>query len=137
MLYGLASLCRSTALFLTNKENFVADTGSPVGTAVNSDRQLWSVAGSLSMVYRIFFGMEFATDGLHLHPVIPESLAGTRSLTNFHYRQAVLSLTVNGHGNQVRRITIDGRPAPIIPSTLSGSHTVESNSPIVLRVLVV
>ncbi len=125
LLYGLASMCRSTALFLTNKENFVADTGSPIGTAVNSDRQLWSVAGSLAMVYRVLFGMEFATDGLHLHPVIPEALAGTRSLTNFHYRQAVLSLTVKGHGNRVRRITLDGKPAKTtIAPTLSGPHTI-------------
>ena len=89
-------MCRSTALFLTNKENFVADNGSPSGTVVNSDRQLWSVAGSLAMVYRVFFGMEFAVDSLHLQPVIPEALGGTRTLTNFHYRHAVLSITVKG-----------------------------------------
>jgi Bacterial alpha-L-rhamnosidase 6 hairpin glycosidase domain len=128
LLYGLASMYRSTALFLTNKENFVADTGSPVGTAVNSDRQLWSVAASLCMVYRVLFGMEFAVDGLHLHPVIPESMNGTRSLTNFHYRDAILSITVKGFGSGIRRVTLDGRQVDgkqvLIPANLSGSHSI-------------
>ena len=116
---------RSTALFLTNKENFVADSGSPSGTVVNSDRQLWSVAGSLAMVYRVFFGMEFAVDSLHLHPVIPEALGGTRTLTNFHYRHAVLSITVKGFGGQVSRMTIDGVAAKqIVPANLSGNHVI-------------
>lgn len=125
LLYGLASMYRSTALFLTNKENFVADTGSPIGTEVNSDRQLWSVAGNLAMVYRVFFGMEFATDGLHLHPVIPEPLKGVRTLTNFHYRNAVLSFQVNGFGNRVRHVTMDGKATnAIVPTGLVGSHSI-------------
>ena len=125
LLHGLASMYRSTALFLTNKENFVADTGSPIGTAVNSDRQLWSVAASLSMVYRVLFGMKFAVDGLHLHPVIPESMKGTRTLTNFHYRGAILSITVKGFGSRIRRVTMDGKQTrPLIPVSLSGPHTI-------------
>jgi hypothetical protein len=125
LLQGLAAIYRAAGLFLTNKENFVAANGQPGGTEVNSDRQLWSVAGSLAMVYRVFFGMEFAPDGLHLHPVVPRPLAGTRTLTNFHYRAAILSITVNGYGGRVRRMTIDGVPAaPLIPAHLSGHHTI-------------
>lgn len=134
LLYGLASMYRSSSLFLTNKENLVADTGSPIGTAVNSDRQLWSVAGNLAMVYRIFFGMEYATDGLHLHPVIPEKLRGTRTLTNFHYRGAILSFTVKGFGSRVRRMEIDDRTASTtIPPSLTGSHRVVIEMDDVLR----
>lgn len=125
LLNGLAAMYRATALFLTNKENFVADNGSPDGTVVDSDRQLWSVAGSLAMVYRVFFGMDFAEDGLHLHPVIPEPLNGTHTLTNFHYRRAVLSITVKGFGGRVRRMTLDGRATkPLVPATLSGHHAI-------------
>jgi len=125
LLYGLASIYRESALFLTNKENFVADTGSPVGTEINSDRQLWSVAGNLAMVYRVLFGMQFEVDGLHLHPVIPEALKGRRRLTNFRYRQAVLSLEVSGFGGKIQSITLDGKPAsPVIPANLSGNHSV-------------
>lgn len=122
---GLATTYRATALFLTNKENFVAGNGSPNGTVVNSDRRLWSVAGNLAMIYRIFFGMDFAEEGLHLHPVIPEPLKGTYVLTNFHYRDAILSITVKGFGGRVRRMTIDGRAVkPVIPANLSGHHTI-------------
>ena len=125
LLDGLAAMYRATALFLTNKENFVADSGSPDGTVVNSDRQLWSVAGSLAMVYRVYFGMDFAEDGLHLHPVIPEPLKGTRTLTNFRYRDAVLSITVRGFGGHIRRMTMDGRAAkPVIAADLKGNHAI-------------
>jgi hypothetical protein len=123
LIYGLASIDRDSALFLTNKENFVADTGSQVGTAINSDRQLWSVAGNLAMVYRVLFGMEFGLDGLHIHPVIPQSLGGTRTLTNFHYRESVLSLQVTGFGSHVRRVKLDGQLVPaLIPANLVGNH---------------
>lgn len=125
LLNGLAAMYRATALFLTNKENFVADSGSPIGTVVNSDRQLWSVAGSLAMIYRVFFGMDFAEDGLHLHPVIPKALKGTYTLTNVHYRDAILSITVNGYGGHVQRMTLDGGATnPLVPATLNGHHTI-------------
>jgi hypothetical protein len=128
LLFGLASVYRASALFLTNKENFVADTGSSSGTAINSDRQLWSVAGNLALTYRVFFGMEFAHDGLHLHPVIPESLKGTRTLSNFHYRGATLKITVNGFGSSPRSITLDGKPAlAVIPADLTGEHQILIN----------
>jgi hypothetical protein len=125
LLYGLASIYRDSALFLSNKENFVADTGSPIGTEINSDRQLWSVTGNLAMVYRVLFGMNFEEDGLRLNPVVPESLKGTRRLTNFHYRQSILSLEVRGFGSHVRSVLMDGKPAPaLIPADLQGSHSI-------------
>ncbi len=125
LLYGLASIYRASALFMTNKENFVSDTGDAAGTVINSDCQLWSVAGSLAMNYRVLFGMEFAVDGLHLHPVVPESLEGTRTLTNFHYRAAILSIEVRGFGSRIRSITVDGNSSsPVIPATLIGKHRV-------------
>jgi len=125
VLYGIASIYRASALFLTNKENFVLETGSPVGTAINSDSQLWSVAGNLALVYRVLFGMEFAVDGLHLQPVVPRALAGTRTLTNFHYRDSVLSIKVIGFGSHVSKATLDGEPATsTIPAQLHGSHSI-------------
>ncbi len=52
--HGLASIYRSTGMFLTNKENMVAQNGNSLGTEINSDRQLWSVAGNLATFYRVF-----------------------------------------------------------------------------------
>lgn len=125
LLQGMAGSYRAVALFLTNKENFVADTGSPDGTVINSDRQLWSIAGTLAMTYRTLFGMEFSPEGLRFHPVVPSPLSGTKKLTNFHYRNAVLSIEVRGSGSHIRQATMDGKPClPEVKSDLNGSHQI-------------
>ncbi len=124
--HGLASIYRAAALFLTNKENMVAETGHFEGTQINSDRQLWSVAGNLAMVYRIFFGMDFRPDGLHLDPFIPAAYGGTRRLDGISYRGATLTIEIEGWGSGVTSITLDGQPldGPVIPADLTGAHTI-------------
>ncbi|RRA49136.1 glycogen debranching protein [Acidipila sp. EB88] len=121
---GLASVYRASALFLTNKENFVVETGSPVGTAINSDRQLWSVAGNLAMTYRVLFGMRLEPLGLRFAPVVPAGWGQHRSLSGFHYRDAVLSIEIKGHGSHVKSTTLDGKPAePFLAADLKGAHS--------------
>jgi hypothetical protein len=125
LLYGLASIERESAMFLTNKENFVSNSGSPQGTAINSDRQLWSVAGNLAMVYHVLFGMRFEPSGLYFHPVVPFVLADTRTLSNFSYRHAKFSIEVRGFGAHVRRFTLDGKQhAPVVPVSIRGQHRI-------------
>ncbi len=123
--YGLASIYRAAALFMTNKENLVASTGDYMGTEINSDRQLWSVAGNLATVYRVFFGMKFKPDSLRFEPFIPESYGGKKHLSNFSYRQAKLDITVEGFGSGVSEFLLDGQRLqhPAIPGNLSGKHT--------------
>ena len=124
--YSYATQLRAAALFLTNKENMVAETGDFAGTVLNSSRQLWSIAGQLAMTYRIIFGITPGTDSLRFHPVIPEHFGGTYHLDNFHYRKSVLSLTVSGFGNAVSSFKLDGKllPSPVIPSGLTGKHNI-------------
>ncbi|NBC16133.1 MAG: glycogen debranching protein [Bacteroidetes bacterium] len=123
--HGMASIYRAAALFLTNKENMVARTGDFEGTQVNSDRQLWSVAGNLATVYRVLFGMRFSPDGLQFEPFVPEAYAGPHTLTGVTYRDAVLDITVDGFGSEVTSATLDGEPleAPFLPADLQGRHT--------------
>ncbi|MEM7379898.1 MAG: glycogen debranching protein [Bacteroidota bacterium] len=109
--HGLAGIYRAAALFLSNYENMVAETGDFLGTEINSHRMLWSMAGNLAMVHRVFMGMDFRTDGLYFQPVIPKAYGGKRSLTNFKYRNANLNITVNGHGTEIKSVTINGQPA--------------------------
>jgi len=125
--FGLASIMRPAALFLTNKENFVGETGDFAGTEINSDRQLWSVAAMLAMQYHVIFGMEFETDRLIFKPVIPESFKGTYSLKNFRYREGIYNITVEGFGDAVSSFRLDGKEVPdhIIPAGTAGTHTVE------------
>ena len=125
--HGLASIYRAGGLFLTNYENFVAETGDYVGTEINSHRMLWSMAGNLAMVHRLFMGLSFEVDGIQFQPVIPKVYTGTKTLSNFKYRNAVLEITVIGHGNAIADITLDGDPLEnaFLPGSVSGKHQIE------------
>ncbi len=125
--HGLAAIYRAGGLFLTNYENFVAQNGDFEGTEINSDRMLWSMAGNLAMVHRVFMGMHFGGEGIHFSPMIPSGYTGTKTLTNFHYRDAVLDITVKGTGNKIVSITLDGQPLEnaTFPANLDGKHAIE------------
>jgi hypothetical protein len=127
LLHGLGALYRATALFLTNKENFVANSGDFKGTEINSDRQLWSVAGNLGMVYRVFYGMHFEPEGIRIRPVVPQAYADSRTLKNFRYRNAVFTFEISGWGTEVAEVLLDGErlQEPLIPANLQGEHRVE------------
>jgi glycogen debranching enzyme len=125
--HGLASLYRAAALFLTNKENFVASSGDYVGTQINSNRQLWSVAGNLAMTYRVFFGMQFESDKLLFAPFIPKNFSGERTLSNLKYRNSTLTISVNGFGDAIKTFKLDGKILKdnLIPTSLEGKHSIE------------
>ena len=127
LLHGLAAIYRPGALFLTNYENFVAQNGDYMGTEINSDRMLWSMAGNMAMVHRVFVGLNFEADGITFKPVIPEVYGGTRKLSNFGYRKAKLNITVKGYGNQIATFKLDGKISEkaYFPASLSGDHTIE------------
>ncbi len=109
VMHSFASLTRASALFLTNKENFVAETGNSSGTEINSDRQLWSVAGSLAWVYRILFGIEMTEKGVQFLPYIPSPLAGKHLLRNLKLGQALFHLTVEGEGSEIASFLVNGK----------------------------
>jgi hypothetical protein len=125
--HGLGSIYRAAALFLTNKENMVASTGHFEGTELNSDRLIGSVGANLATVYRVLFGLRFEHDRLAFRPYVPRLYDGERTLRNFRYRGATLTITVRGFGSAVASATLDGRPLPNpeIPAGLTGVHTIE------------
>ncbi len=125
--HALASVYRAAALFMTNKENMVASTGDYLGTEINSDRQLWSVAGNLSLVYRVLFGISLHQNSLSFDPFIPESYSGERELNNFKYRNAALDIIIKGFGNKIKSITMDGKPlnGSSVPGNLTGRHKIK------------
>jgi cellobiose phosphorylase len=87
---SIAAVYRPAALFLTNKENFVASNGDFAGTQINSSNMLWSLSGSLALVHKVLFGIEFKSDRLVFQPFVPKELEGMRRLTNFKYKNLVL-----------------------------------------------
>ena len=121
---SMAAIYRPAALFLTNKENFVAGTGDFAGTQINSSNMLWSLSGSLGLVYKVLFGMRYEADRLVFRPFVPQAFQGARQLTNFKYRQAVLDIEMIGFGNEIQAITLDGQPlaGAAVPAALTGRH---------------
>ncbi|MBD2714119.1 glycogen debranching protein [Hymenobacter sp. BT646] len=130
-LESLMTVARPAAMFLTNKENFVASNGDFAGTQINSSNMIWSLSGALGLVYKGLFGMDFQPNQLTFRPFVPQALAGTRRLSNFRYRGAVLDIEMTGFGQGIQRITLDGQPLPeaTIPATLTGAHTIRIELP--------
>jgi len=108
IVHGVRSLMRGAAMNLSHMENFEAVTGAnwqeegpTSGPVVNSQRQLWSVAGFASMVEDVVFGMEATQTGLRFNPAIPselrEDLFGASSsiaLSNLRYRGKRVAVVV-------------------------------------------
>lgn len=83
--HAVASLMRGAALNLSNMENLEIVSGQPrvddgaySGPVVNSQRQLWSVAGYLSVVQDVIFGMETQTGltggGIRFRPYVTRKM---------------------------------------------------------------
>lgn len=78
---GIRSLEHLAAFNLSNMENFDFVTGQSEvkgsglkGPVINSRRQLWSVAGYLSMVQDVVFGLETSWEGIRFRPFITAQL---------------------------------------------------------------
>lgn len=108
VMQAIGSVFRPAALFCTNKENLNLDNGD-IATELNSSNMLWCLAGNLALTHKVLFGIDFQKDGLAFKPFVPEALDGTRSLSNFRYRDAVLNITVKGYGANIRSFTVNGR----------------------------
>jgi hypothetical protein len=124
--HGIGSIYRAGAIFLTNKENMVAETGRDKGLEGNSDAQLWGIAANLAIQFRVFFGLQFDNDKLRFVPVIPQAFKATRTLTNFKYRKAILDITVVGWGSKLTLFMLDGKlmANAQIPGSVAGKHSV-------------
>jgi len=123
---SMAAIYRPAALFLTNKENFVAQNGDFAGTQINSSNMLWSLSGSLALVHKVLFGLQYEPDRLIFKPFVPKAFAGARSLKNVKYRGAVLDVEMSGFGNKIKAISLDGKPlaGAAVPATLTGRHAI-------------
>ena len=145
--HNMRSMMRGAALNLSNMENlemlsglaFVED-GIYSGPVVNSQRQLWSVAGYTSMVHDVIFGVETTMDSVRFSPFITR---GTRSslfasqdtitLVGLRYRGRRLTVTLRQPGTGdpealvAGSVTIDGAPAPdpITPNDLRDGSMIE------------
>lgn len=127
VLNAIGSLYRAAAMFATNKENFVAESGDWRGTQINSSNMLWSLSGALSLTFRVFAGMRFEADALHFAPVVPKAVAADRMISGFRYRNAVLNIEIKGYGDRIRLFEVDGVPQEehSISADMTGHHKVK------------
>ena len=116
---------RGAAVSLTNKEVINYRTGE----GVESDQQLWSIAGTLAGYYRVMFGMNYDEDGITFNPYIPGWMQGPFELSNYKYRGSVLTIKLSGEGDRVKSFKVDGVSKDIdsyvFPVSSTGSHTIE------------
>lgn len=124
---SIAAIYRPAALFVTNKENFVASNGDFLGTQINSGNMLWSLSGSISIVHKVLFGICFNENDMSFEPFVPKLLQGRRLLKNFKYRDAILNIEMEGYGNKIEQFYVDGRSTKKtkIPCDLKGAHTIK------------
>jgi len=130
---GVRSLVRGAALNLSNMENLEVVTGMPFvedgsfsGPVVNSQRQLWSVAGYVAMVNGALFGVTPEPRGVRVAPFVTRGLrrtlfagATTLALNDLPFRGKKLTVVVRlpavsagGGAYAVRAVRLNGVPAP-------------------------
>ena len=123
--HSIASIYRPAALNASHTDVFSADSGEPVATA-NSSIPLLSIAATLSVAQRAIAGITLEEEGIAFHPVVPRGWSGKNLLNNFRYRKAILDISVQGFGDQVRACYLDGKKQnkAFLPSSLTGRHSV-------------
>jgi len=126
VLESISAIYRPAAMFLTNKENFVATNGDFGGTQINSSNMLWSLSGNISVVHKVLFGIRFEKNNISFRPFVPESMHGKRKLTNFKYRNAILDIELDGFGSEITSFELDGIKTSTfeIPGALPGKHMI-------------
>lgn len=123
---SMQSLLRAALSYGTNKENFHAETGGAGDTLLNSDRQLWSVAGMLGLFYHALFGLQVQGENLILSPCVPKAYGGSHWLTGIRYRRMVLDVHLNGYGTEIAAVRVNGKPgSPVLPLETEGYLQVE------------
>ncbi len=126
LLYSIATQMRNAAVFQTFKENINIVSGG-TEQKINSDAQLWSIAGFLSIPFRCFLGMEFKDGSIALNPMLPKGFGESILISGVKYRKAVLDFEIAGSGCKADKIEMDGIPLKgnEIPSTIEGRHTIK------------
>ena len=115
--HGFNGLIRAAGLFLSHRENFHYINGRPDLTQINSDRQLWSVAGWLGAIYKGLFGITINYDfdrkgfDLDLKPNNPFKWDNF-TLTNLTLHNTPISIHLKGSGSAIKSIKVNGEDHP-------------------------
>jgi hypothetical protein len=116
------TLVRGAATNLSHMENLEFVSGKPEtaeGPVVNSRRQLWSVAGYVSFVHDVLFGLEATTTSIRFLPYVPKRLRAT-------LLAGTDTMALNGFSFHGKRMSVVVRlpPAPSSGAATRGAYTV-------------
>lgn len=120
------SCIRGAVACLTNYEVIDYETGE----GLHSTQQLWSVAATMAGYFRVLYGMEYTTEGITFDPYVPQWMEGPFYVENYKYRDAVLSLELNGKGDTVESIYVNGKKVAndyVFPTDAKGEYEIVIN----------
>jgi hypothetical protein len=89
-------------------------------------RQTWCATGFIRLVLRGLVGMDFGPDGIGFTPWLPDGMPEL-ILRDLHYRRAVLTIRVHGHGGVIRRFTLNGtrQARAFVAATTEGDNALD------------
>lgn len=119
---GIGAQVRPQALLASCDVSTSATAGEPIGLSYSRG----NAAGNLSMIYNVIAGMNFLPNGIEFTPKVPVCFDGKKAITSFKYRHAVLDITIDGTGNELSKISLDGKVLAdnFIDGNISGHHTI-------------
>lgn len=119
---GLGALLRTQALAATCATACTATTG----TCMPCQLGRGNAAGNIAMIVRIIAGMNFLPNGIEFTPKVPVCFTGDKTITGFKYRNAILDITIKGTGNELSKITLDGKALDdnFINGDIKGNHKI-------------
>lgn len=79
-----------------------------------------------AVILKAIYGLRLTPDGIEVAPFVPKEIKVPAETAEFRYRDATITLRLQGTGDRIASFKIDSVSAkPFIPATLSGSHVVE------------
>lgn len=113
---GLGALYRAQALYQSRgirmKDVYIDELGTS--------------ASNVAMIMHVLLGMKFKPEGIEFEPMVPVGMPGKKTFKGFSYRKSVLDFTLEGTGNDIATITIDGKPleSAFLPCDIEGHHQI-------------
>lgn len=119
---GMGAMLRQQLLFASCANSSIASSGAPLFRCHARS----NAAGNIAMILRVIAGMNYLPNGIEFQPKVPVCFTGTKTLSGLKYRNAILNITIKGTGNELSKITLDGKPLDnnFINSSLQGTHKI-------------
>lgn len=119
---GMGALIYQQALAASCAVTCNATTGELLG----SNNSLANAAGNAAMILRVLAGMNFLPNGIEFNPKVPVCFDGKKVIIGFSYRNATLDITVKGTGDELSKITLDGKALDdnFISDDITGKHSI-------------